>query len=219
MKLNGFCLVVGLFVFPLITFAELAWEKQEIEVNSTTLLEKVSAEFHFTNVGVEAVTISNIQTSCGCTTADLNKKYYKPGESGMIKVKFEIGSRTGFQQKYILVRTDSPNEAYTQLTLKVHLPEVLKIEPDLLQWKLGETNELKRITLKTTGIVPLKVIGVESNHKGIEAELKVKESGRFYEVTVKPLKLDEPIRASLKIQTLFGTNEATRWFFAKVSVK
>ena len=214
-----FYLIIGL-IFPLITFAELVWDKQEIEINPTTYVEKIGAEFYFTNTGSEAVTITDIRSSCGCcTTANLDKKYYKAGESGFIKVEFKVGTRTGLQQKHILITTDSINQAYTQLTLKVHLPEVLKIAPTLLEWKLGEENKLKEITIEPTGIVPVKVIGVESPYKSIDAKLKVKENGKSYEVAVQPLKLDEPIQTSLKIQTLIGTNATARWFFAKVNIK
>lgn len=216
MKCALLCFITVYYTFA---FGELIWEKQEIEVRPSTLVEKVNAKFYFTNIGSQTITISNIQTSCGCTTASLEKKNYKPGESGFIAAEFEIGSRIGFQQKHILVATDSTNQAYTQLTLKVYLPEVLKIEPGLLQWKIGETNELRKITLTATGVVPIKVIGVESTHEWIDAELKIKESGKLYEIEVTPLKLNEPIEASLKIQTLVDTNLATRWFFVKVSVK
>ena len=219
MILERFYLIIWLLICPFITFAELVWERQEIEVKPTTLIEKVSAEFYFTNVGLETVTISNIQTSCGCTTANLDKKRYKAGESGYIKAEFEIGSRMGLQQKYILITTDSTNQAYTQLTLKVYLPEILKIEPALLEWKIGGKNELKKISIESTGAMPIKVIGVESTHEWIDVKLKVKESGKLYEVLAKPLKSNEPIQASLKIQALVGTNVSTRWFFTKVNVK
>ena len=218
MKLKNSYLIIGLSIFPLPIFGALVWKKQEIEVRSPKKKKKVTADFYFTNQGTNPVTISEVKTSCGCTTAKLDKKIYQAGESGSIKAQFEVGSRTGFQQKHILVTTDFLTNNPAQLTLKVYLPEVLKIEPNLLQWERGQTNEL-RIMLETTGILPMKVIGVDSPHEWFATEFKVKESGKFYEVLVRPLKSNEPIQASLKIQALVGTNTATKWFFAKVGVK
>ena len=219
MKLKNSYLIIGLSIFPLPIFGALVWEKQEIEVKPTALIEKVTADFYFTNQGTNPVTISRVKTSCGCTTAKLDKKIYQAGESGSIKAEFEVGSRTGFQQKHILVTTDFLTNNPAQLTLKVYLPELLKVEPNLLQWKRDETNELKKIAIESTGIVPIKLIGVELPHEWFDTELKVKESGKFYEVLVRPLKSNEPVQASLKIQALVGTNSVAKWFFAKVGVK
>ncbi|MEZ5405307.1 MAG: DUF1573 domain-containing protein [Verrucomicrobiia bacterium] len=187
-------------------FAGLIWEKQEIEVSPTNLVQKVAVQFHFTNAGPDAITIQEIQTSCGCTTAALEKRHYEPKESGFVPVEFNVGTRTGFQQKTIIVKTDETNQPPTFLTFKIHLPEILKIEPNIVEWKRGETNSVKIIKLETTGIIPLKVTGVESSHEWIETTLKVKESGKFYEVEVKPWKTDEPIMGILRIRTISGTN-------------
>jgi hypothetical protein len=190
--------------------AELTWEQREIEVKPTNLVQKVSVQFHFTNTGPSAVTIQEIQTSCGCTTAALTKKQYEPGESGTIPVEFNVGTRTGLQQKNIIVKTDETNQPPHFLMLKVHLPEILSIEPKVVEWKKGESNVVKVLQLKTTGIVPLKVTGVDSSHEWIETKLKVKESGKHYEVEVKPSQANEPISAILRIHTISGTTNEMR---------
>ena len=64
------------------------------EVSASAEATDVHAAYAFTNASDHAVTISEIKTSCGCTTAELEKRTYKTGESGTIDVIFDIGSRT-----------------------------------------------------------------------------------------------------------------------------
>lgn len=73
--------------------------------------------FSFTNKGGGLLTIQQIQTSCGCTVAKVEKKSYKPGESGKIHVTFSTQGRTGPQKKTITVESNDPQSPRKQLEL------------------------------------------------------------------------------------------------------
>ena len=62
-------------------------------------------EFAFENTGDATVEISEIKTTCGCTTAKLDKMNYAPGEFGVITGTFSVGSRQGMQEKKVRVMT------------------------------------------------------------------------------------------------------------------
>lgn len=62
------------------------WEKSVLERTAAPADEEAVVEYALTNVGPEAVTIQSVHSSCGCTTAALDKKVYQPGESGRITV-------------------------------------------------------------------------------------------------------------------------------------
>ena len=64
------------------------------ELSATEDAVDIHASYVFTNSSGHAITISEIKTSCGCTTAELEKRIYQTGESGTINVVFDIGSRT-----------------------------------------------------------------------------------------------------------------------------
>lgn len=66
--------------------AELHWRKALIQQTAAPADEEAVAEYAFTNAGPDTVTIQSVHSSCGCTTAALDKKVYQPGESGRITV-------------------------------------------------------------------------------------------------------------------------------------
>ena len=49
----------------------------------------VEAIFNVLNNGSEDVAIEEVLTSCSCTTAEIDKKLLRPGESGMLTVVFD----------------------------------------------------------------------------------------------------------------------------------
>ena len=55
-------------------FAQLKWEKLEQTFGPGPLDKQVVAKYRFTNVGTSPVTIKDVRTSCGCTTAALEKR-------------------------------------------------------------------------------------------------------------------------------------------------
>lgn len=74
--------------------------------------------FKFTNKGSGILKIEKVQTSCGCTAAEVgNKTEYKKNESGSIKVEFHTQGRVGPQEKTITVHTNDPDNQ--QVVLKV----------------------------------------------------------------------------------------------------
>lgn len=74
--------------------------------------------FKFTNKGSGLLKIERVQTTCGCTGANVGDKTdYKKNESGEIKVEFNSQGRQGPQEKSIIVFTNDPDNE--QVVLKV----------------------------------------------------------------------------------------------------
>jgi uncharacterized protein DUF1573 len=74
------------------------------------------AHFPFTNVTDHPVTLSSVNTFCDCLQAKIDKKEFKPGESGELDITFDP---KGFQREYsqsIIVKTD-PGDLTTYLTV------------------------------------------------------------------------------------------------------
>ena len=82
-----------LFGFCSVSNALISWNTTEVTQKVDPLTASVNAVFAFENIGDKAFTITEVKSSCGCTTAALGKKTYAPGESGEINAKFNIGSR------------------------------------------------------------------------------------------------------------------------------
>jgi hypothetical protein len=74
------------------------------------------ARFPFTNVTDHPVSISSVETGCPCLEAKVEKKEFKPGESGEIAITF---NPAGYEREYVetvVVKTD-PGDSTTYLTV------------------------------------------------------------------------------------------------------
>ena len=70
--------------------------------------EKVAHTYKFENTGKSDLIISDVQTSCGCTTSkEYTRKPIKPGETGEIEVEFNSEDKGGDVKKAITVLTNS----------------------------------------------------------------------------------------------------------------
>jgi len=72
------------------------------------------ARFPFTNVTDHSVTLSSVVTGCPCLEAKMEKKQFKPGESGEIAITF---NPAGYERDYaqtVVVKTD-PGDLTTYL--------------------------------------------------------------------------------------------------------
>ncbi|MGB0888630.1 MAG: DUF1573 domain-containing protein [Vicingaceae bacterium] len=63
-------------------------------------------EFKFTNTGKEPLIISNARGSCGCTVPTWPKNPIKPGESSVIKVKYDT-KRLGAINKSVTITSNA----------------------------------------------------------------------------------------------------------------
>jgi hypothetical protein len=59
--------------------------------------------FKFKNTGDGDLLIANATASCGCTVPDYPKGIIKPGEEGLIKVKFDSKGKVGVFEKTITI--------------------------------------------------------------------------------------------------------------------
>ena len=98
--------------------------------------------FAFVNDGETTVTIEAVNSSCGCTTAALDKKVYAPGEKGELRARFDLGQRRGLQTKTISVKIQNEPMA-TILTLAVAIAEPMKVLPSLVLWKRAARQKQK----------------------------------------------------------------------------
>ena len=63
--------------------------------------DKVQHDFKFTNSGHSDLVITDAKGSCGCTVPEYPKDPIKPGESGVIKVKFDSHGKSGQHSKSV----------------------------------------------------------------------------------------------------------------------
>ena len=186
--------------------AELKWERPIQEFQRTPEDKFVEARFAFKNTGKSPVTIRNTRTSCGCTTAKLEKKTYAPGESGEIVARFDFGGRKGYQRKTVTVYTDRNEEPAVVLDLRVNVEPPFSITPSLVFWKVGEPPAPKEVELSANGH-KVKVKSVTSSNPRVETQLKTAKDGERYTLLVTPAGTERKESAELKVETDFPPDE------------
>ena len=195
--------------------AELAWANKIAELKADARTATLEAKFHFTNTGRQPVDVRQIESSCGCTTAELTQRHYAPGESGDIIARYTVGDHVGLQTKTIAVFT-SDRDNPTTLTLSVRIPEVLRIVPSYVAWKHAENRAPKVITLEQVQDAPIEDITVQSSNAGMSVTLQTLVKGRKYRLDVAPAQTEETSFATLTIRCRYGEEEKTYKAYATV---
>ncbi len=83
--------------------------------------EVLKHDFMFRNMTTDTINITGINTSCGCTASQTDKKSLKPGEGTMINVSFNSKGYPGEVSQFIYVNTDNASLAVVKFTIKAEV--------------------------------------------------------------------------------------------------
>src|SRR4030067_3357442 len=161
--------------------------------------EKVQHNFIVTNTGGDALIITNVRASCGCTAALPDKKELAPGESTNIKVEFNSTGRIGKQDKIVYVTSNDKENPEIQLkftgnvvkqeTANVKTSSGPSLELPKTQFDFGKVTEGKVVdhifTFKNTGSATLTINEVKTSCGCTAALLSKKELAPGEEGTIK----------------------------------
>jgi len=100
----------------------LVWDATVKEASPKVGELDIPFTFAVTNHAPSRITIERVETSCGCTIADIPSEPWplEPGEGGLLKVEFDARGKSGTLTKTILVYTSAGPKT---LMVKVTLPE------------------------------------------------------------------------------------------------
>ena len=91
--------------------------------------------FKFKNDGDENLMIQKVHASCGCTGVTIgDKKEFKNGEEGEIKVSFNTRGRSGVQSKTVSVQSNDPANPVVVLSFTC---EIISQQPTITLKKDG----------------------------------------------------------------------------------
>jgi len=164
----------------------LTWENATVEKTAVEGAPSIDAVFRFKNSSSEPVRVLSLETSCGCTTASLEKMDYAPGEHGELKVTLNLLGRSGVQEKTILVSTSGAPVSRTLLTLRVKIPALFDITPRLLWWVEGEQAKEKESVISTNRGDGTKVVLLQPMDPNVHLRLEKAADGTSYVLGVTP---------------------------------
>ena len=199
--------------------AQLTWNSRFLEFLPSVTNTQVEARFPFKNTGPQTVTISNVISSCtDCTTMELAKKAYAPGESGEVVAVFRFGERVGVHEKTLTVQSDDPKEPKAELKFKVNIPEILKATPGFVFWLRDGEKIPKVIKLQVVYKEPVHIEWVRSGHPRLLAQLETIRDGWEYALKITPTDTNRPIQGQVRVETDFAV-ERLRSLYVHAHVK
>jgi mono/diheme cytochrome c family protein len=102
--------VVSIYGPPIISA-----EQRIVNVGKVSTDSKVQAEFQVYNIGGKRLRIRDVETSCGCTVAQLSKNTLIPGDFTRVQVDMDTSLKIGPVRKKITVLSNDPQRP--ELTL------------------------------------------------------------------------------------------------------
>lgn len=196
-------------------WAELVFEERTIEKTVAAGADSVDVVFKFKNTGDATETITAIRTNCSCTIAELEKKVYKPDESGEIKVHFDIGERIGFWESEVYLKIEGRED--TWLTVKMTIPEILTMNPRVVTWNVDDELTEKTIELHLNEEIGGSIKSITPTDERLEAKLSVKSKNNYL-LTIKPTSTGERFYGRIKIMVDMGVGKSERLFNAYVTI-
>lgn len=95
---------------------KIVWKNLSHDFGTIEKGTPVSTSFTFTNESDQAIQITNVVSSCGCTVTEYTKSMIEPGGTGMISATYNA-AKPGAFQKSVKVYT---NRSENPIMLKLH---------------------------------------------------------------------------------------------------
>lgn len=168
--------------------------------------KQLNGIFRFTNSGKTPVTIKDIHTSCGCTTADLAKRTYAPGESGEITAVYTVGDAKGRQSKIITVNTDDDSAPPVELTFQITIPDTIVYWPRMLLWHVGDRLDEKSVVITPPASRKITHMEVQSMTPEKEASARIETSpdGDSFRLFIRPRSAFKASQVAISFRATFA---------------
>lgn len=185
--------------------AGLEFEKLLQEITAPVDAAQVTTDFKFTNKSGKPVTISQSDPRCSCLKMQISggKLRYAPGESGVVRVIFEIGNYSGTVERAAGLWLDnaSGSKPTVELTVRLHIPVLVNLEPKAATWETGGKPEPRTIAIRMAEGQSIRVLNIRSDNPDYTAEVRTVEEGKKYELVVTPASTARQGMATIRIET------------------
>lgn len=169
---------------------------QMMDLGIVTQDSVVNTVIQFKNSGELPLKVMRIQTSCGCTAAELNKMEYQPGEAGEIDIQLNTKGFSGVVRKYVTIYLEEGTPSSSRIVLQANIKTNIEIKPAYLDLQNIEmkSEENGRSLLVTNNFTePLVIKEILTNIKNLEISYKTMtlKPGASEEITItyKPMRV------------------------------
>lgn len=159
---------------------EVIFEKTDHDFGTIEEGTQATHTFTFRNEGDDAVRITAVEASCGCTTPEWTREPIAPGETGAITAVYDSEGRPGSFRRSIHVETDGqPAETTLYIRGDVAYPDINEgvaqgqVVLDREQVDFGSVSPNRRLTavvlLQNVGERPVRIVDAETPNKMVSA--------------------------------------------------
>lgn len=141
-------------------------EKEVVDLGHLRPESFIDFEVRVANLGNADLVIENIDTTCGCTNVEMLHRKIAPGETSVLKVRYNANNHQGSLSRYITLFTNDPARQEQRITVKVKVHPDIYCEPDLakLPWPLDVSYIGKfKVVAANGGPVEIKRVYSDSN--------------------------------------------------------
>jgi len=120
--------------------------------------------FKIKNNTKDVVGLAGVRSSCGCTSAQLSKRYLQPGEETLLQVRMDSGRFRGLKTITLYVKLDRPEGTEVRIWVKANSRDDVAVNPEVIDFKTvraGEGGQAK-IQVRFFGMPDADIEGVSS---------------------------------------------------------
>ncbi len=133
--------------------------------------------FKIKNNTKDVVGLAGVRSSCGCTTAQLSKRYLQPGEETHLLVRMDSGRFRGLKTITLYVKLDRPETTEVRIWVKANSRDDVAVNPEVVDFRTvraGEGGQTK-IQVRFFGMPDAEIAGITAGSGYLRA--KVVETG------------------------------------------
>lgn len=190
---------------PLVAHGALVWRTQQLDVEAPANAREIAAHYPFENTGRRPVTITEIVSSCDCTTTELVKRTYAPGEHGVLTARLRVGGEAGAQENTLAVITDDPSAAPAILRLRSTVRSLVKLPVAVLSWSVGVAPDEASALVAAASPLRIASLAVTNVHPAGAATSRIETvaRGTEFRVHVRPATTVKPANFAIACSATF----------------
>lgn len=194
---------------PKITFEEVVHDygsfKEAAGIQTTS--------FKFTNTGTAPLVLSNVRTSCGCTTPKWTREPVAPGKEGEIQVSYNPKNRPGTFNKTVTISSNAENSSVI-LRIKGTVAQREKTLAEKYPRKIGtlraKSNHISFARLNQSSVETKELELINDTDKPVVVSMRTVP--KHMKVTVEPTTI--PAKGKGKLIVTYDAKSANTYGFA-----
>lgn len=97
--------------------------------------------FKIRNNTKDVVGLAGVRSSCGCTSAQLSKRYLQPGEETQLLVRMDSGRFRGLKTVTLYARLDRPEAQEVRIWIKANSRDDIAVNPEVVDFRTVRAGE------------------------------------------------------------------------------